>query len=349
MSAEPSLTAASGPSPAPGPDVVVVGGSAGGVAALRELVAALPADLAACVLIVLHLPRGGPASILPEILDRAGPLPVRAAAHGDVLLPGRVLVAPTNHHLLVHDGRVALSTGPAENGQRPAVDVLFRSAARELGPRVLAVVLTGNLDDGAAGLEAVAGSGGLTLVQDPDEALFAGMPRAALEAVPSARRAGLAELPHLITALVSTPREQVQAQPDDADRDRELRLARGLPVGLAEADHPGQPSAYACPDCHGVLFGVEEGASRRFRCRVGHAWSADGLAERQAQSVEAALWVALRALEERGALATEVAGSAARSGRALSEQHFRRRAEESARHADVLRRLLLEDPGPDRS
>ena len=327
--------------------LLVVGGSAGAVTALRELVGALPADLPACVLVVVHLPRAGGSSVLPEILDRAGPLPVRAARTGDPLSPGRVLVAPAERHLLVEQGRVVLSSGPVENGQRPSVDVLFRSAAHEHGPAVVAVVLTGNLDDGSAGLSAVHRHGGVAVVQDPDDAMFPGMPRNALAAVPSALTAPLADLPGLLVDLVRSPAGPRPEVPEaELERDRlELRSARGEPLGPRTPDHPGTPSPYSCPDCRGVLFAMEDGSLLRYRCRVGHAWSAEALSERQEQAVETALWMALRALEERQAMADDVARSAARSGRSCSEQHFRRRASEANRHAAVLRALLVGDPG----
>lgn len=335
--------------PAPeglGRDVLVVGGSAGGVTALRTLVAALPADLPACVLVVLHLPRSGGTSVLPQVLARGSALPVRSAQDGDALVPGQVLVAPAERHLVVVDGRVALSSGPVENGQRPSVDVLFRSAAHELGPRVVGLVLTGNLDDGSAGLRAVRRHGGAALVQDPSDALFPGMPRNALTAVPEAESAPLAALPAIVTALVRAPRGPAVERPVDADRDRsEVLSALGHDLGTAAPSHPGRPSAYSCPDCSGVLFALDDGPLLRYRCRVGHAWSVESLSERQEDTVETALWVALRALEERSAMARDAASAAERSGRAWSQRHFSDRADEASRHAGVLRSLLVDDPG----
>jgi two-component system, chemotaxis family, protein-glutamate methylesterase/glutaminase len=177
----------------PNRDIVVVGASAGGVEALGTLVSELPADLPAAVFVVLHmLPAGG--SLLPEILGRASGLPVHAAVHGEPIERGRVYVASPDRHLLIAAGRVELSDDPAEDGHRPAVNPLFRSAARAYGARVVGIVLSGALDDGAAGLKEIVGKGGAAIVQDPSDALYGSMPRAALEACPDARVVPIADM-----------------------------------------------------------------------------------------------------------------------------------------------------------
>ncbi len=182
-------------------DVVVVGASAGGVEALQTLVAGLPPDLPASVLAVLHLPPGC-SSALVRILDRSGPLPAEPATDGRHLERGRVYVAPPDHHLLIRDGHLSLSSGPPECGHRPAIDPLFRSAALTHGSRTVGVVLSGTLDDGASGLAAIARHGGAAVVQDPRDARYAGMPMAALATVPDAVIAPVAELAGVVTGLV---------------------------------------------------------------------------------------------------------------------------------------------------
>ena len=246
-------------------DVVVVGASAGGVECLEQLVAGLPPDFPAAMLVVLHVPPSG-ASALPQILSRAGPLPAKQAEDGDLLQPGRILVAAPNRHLIVYDGRVTLSNGPRENGHRPAVDVLFRTAARVLGPRVIGVILSGALDDGTTGMVAIRLRGGTCVVQNPDEALHGSMPRSAMMSVdvqhvlPVAKIAGLlAELAQEDVALSGEdPPDPMNTEAAMADMDLER---------IIHAGPPGRPSGLTCPDCNGTLYELEEGGLRRYRCR----------------------------------------------------------------------------------
>lgn len=327
-------------------DVVVVGASAGGVEALRALVAGLPGDLPATVLVVLHTPPNG-GGALAGILDRSGPLSVRTAEDGEPLALGVVLVARPGLHLaLVDDGgrvRVALPAGPRENRHRPAVDVLFRSAARALGPRCVGVVLSGALDDGAAGLVALRAQGGVGVVQDPADALCAGMPAAAIEAAAPEHVVPVAALPALLDALV---REDVaDGAPPSPLLDEEVASARFDLTVLGGHDHPGTPAGYSCPDCSGALWRIEDQGLLRFRCRVGHAWTAEGLLAQQSMTTDTALWMALRSLEERASLAREMAERSRTAGRGLTSQRFDERAHDHEEAAEVLRRLLVSGAG----
>lgn len=327
------------------PDVVVVGASAGGMDSLRTFLGLLPADLPAVVLVVLHVAPAGP-SVLPQILARASRLPVALAAKDDDLRPGRVLVAPPDHHLLVLGDRLQLSRGPRENGHRPAVDVLFRSAARALGERVIAVVLSGNLDDGAAGAVTVDRLGGLVLAQEPDEAPYPAMPRAVLAHVPDARTATAVALAAEVDALCRSPHAPGRRRGSAADQP----TAYGATVDGSAPDLPGVPAGFGCPECHGAMFEIEDGGSLRFRCRVGHAWSAAGLLRQQAEAMEGALWIALRSLEEKAALSTQLAQWARERGSLLSADRFHDQAQDAARSAGMVRQLIdtsgPPSPGP---
>ncbi|HYD53682.1 MAG TPA: chemotaxis protein CheB, partial [Gemmatimonadaceae bacterium] len=279
-------------------DIIVIGASAGGVEAVSQLVAELPADLPAAVFVTLHFPRNS-TSMLPRILTRAGPLEAVHPTDQEPIRAGRIYVAPPDYHLIVGRGHVHLVRGPTENGNRPAVDPMFRSAAVAFGPRVIGVVLSGNLDDGTAGLYSIRRRGGLGLAQDPEEAHFPSMPV-------SARRHGVVDevLPvrELASRLDALARERIIIRPEDTVDDhaaRETDFARfDLGAISDESGHPGEPSPYSCPDCGGVLWAIADDDLPRYRCRVGHAWTQDALLMQQAETLDVALWTALRALEE---------------------------------------------------
>ena len=316
-------------------DVVAVGASAGGVEALRAVVSGLPADLPAAVLVVLHVPRDAP-SALPRILSRSGPLPARTAVDGEPVRPGQIYVAPADHHLLVLDHGIRISRGPAENGHRPAVDPLFRSVARAAGPRGIAVVLSGNRDDGASGAAAVAARGGRVVVQAPEEALYSSMPRAALTRVEAADIAEAADLGRLLGELTTVPIPDPRRMPDQDTRlEQEVAISDFADL---TTDQIAAPAGYGCPSCGGSLFEMESDPLPRYRCRVGHAWTGESLLGEQAVQTEGALWLALRALEEKAALSRRMAGNPI--GRAQRVSYAR--IAEDAEHARALLRTLLD-------
>jgi two-component system chemotaxis response regulator CheB len=318
--------------------IVVVGASAGGVEALVELAASLPGDLSAAVFVVLHLPATG-TSALPEILRRHGPLPAAHVRDGEPIQPGRIYVAPPDHHVLVRTGHVHLSRGPRENGHRPAIDPLFRSAAREYAARVIGVVLSGALDDGTAGLLAIKSRGGIAVVQNPEDALYPGMPGNALEHAQVDHVLAAASMGKLLTRLLANLAEP-PADPAPTGMRVEVEM-EGFSMEAFEGHHPGRPSGFSCPDCHGVLWQIKDGGLERYRCRVGHAWSPESLLTQQSEALEAALWVALRSLEERAALARRLAEPARRRGHAITATRFEEQAAEAQQAARLVRDLLL--------
>jgi two-component system chemotaxis response regulator CheB len=285
-------------------DVVAVGASAGGVEALRALVGGLPVDYPGAVLVVLHVPRDAP-SALAAILDRSGPLPAEQAVDGRPLQQGRIYVAPADFHMMVLDHRIRLTRGPAENGHRPAVDPLFRSVARTFGRRAVGVVLSGARDDGAAGLATIAGCGGTTVVQDPQDALYPWMPRAALDRCDVDHVVPAAKVGAVLADITAMPLPDGPQQPVAALLEAEVAMSSLGPLTADEL--PVTPAGFGCPACGGSLFQLDDDPVPRYRCRVGHAWSPDSLLDEQAIALEGALWMALRALEEKAALGRRMA------------------------------------------
>jgi two-component system chemotaxis response regulator CheB len=329
-----------------GHDIIVVGTSTGGVEALQTLARGLPSGFPASLFVVCHTPPYGK-SRLPEILSRAGPLLATHPANGETFYPGQIYVAPPDHHMvLAGHGRVRLTRGPRENHHRPAVDPLFRSAARWYGPRVIGVVLTGSLHDGTAGLMAVATAGGVTVVQDPAEALVDSMPRSAEQLVGPDHVVKLADLPRLLSHFVQEPvspkrraalMDPIDRMPDIVDQDMAEQQSNG---------RRGEVSMFTCPECGGALWQVDETGVIRFRCHVGHAYRGEVLLSEQGEALEAALWTAVRIFREKSVLSLQMA----RHERADGDPAFAARLEEQAGQAaqfgELIRQLLLNGGPP---
>lgn len=285
-------------------DVVAVGASAGGVEALKDFVSGLAPDLSSAILVVLHVPAGAP-SVLARILARDSALSVADAVDGESLQPGTIRVAVPGRHLLVGDDhRIVLSQGPTENGYRPAVNALFRSVAVTFGRRAVGVLLSGVLDDGTLGSAAIRQNGGTTIAQSPAEALFAGMPQNAIEAGVIDHQAKAADVGGLLRQLARRDFEERDMKPDpQMELENRIAMARRFSTEI-DAEALGPPSGYTCPDCNGSLSAVSEGS---YRCRVGHAWTADALLRARDDEVENALWIAIRSLQEKSKLARRLA------------------------------------------
>ena len=322
-------------------DIIVVGASAGGVETLSNIVADLPEDLPAAVFVVLHM-GAHTGTALPRILSRQTKIPVDHPRDGEPVRPHRIYVAVPDRHLVLDQNCVRVTNGPKENGHRPAVDTLFRTAAARYGPRVVGVVLSGTRDDGTAGLRAIRARGGIGIVQEPRDALFPGMPQSALAGDHPDFVVPLAEIGILLSKLArnGSPHEG-RSVPMSDGLDAELQWANAE-LGESPPTEPplGNPSGFTCPECHGGLWEIDDGGFPRYRCRVGHAFSADSLLVTQRSDLEAALWIAYRALEERAALCRRLADRAKTRHAEITSQHFRADAAEVARQAEVVRALL---------
>jgi two-component system, chemotaxis family, protein-glutamate methylesterase/glutaminase len=321
-------------------DVIVVGASAGGVEATRQLLAALPADLPAAIFVVIHRGLREP-NLLPEVLASAGPIPVATAEEGRPFERGRAYVAPADRHLLVGRDHVHVRRGPHENRWRPAIDPLFRSAAASCTTRVIGVVLSGLLDDGSSGLRAVRQCGGLGVVQDPRDATFGDMPRSAILHAAPEHVVPLREMGALLGRLAAGPRPPPVEVPENV---RLEAMIPALEVGDV-ADKLGSLSPLTCPECHGSVYEIREGGLIRYRCHTGHGFTLEALRASQAEGLERALYSAMRTQEEQSILARRVAEEMGRRGDARTAAELERRAAGYKEGADALRRMLAAATG----
>jgi len=335
-------------------DIIVIGASAGGIQALTTLVAGLPRDFPASLLVVVHIPPYA-ISRLPEILSRSGPLPAAHARHGEAIEPGRIYIAPPDRHLLVRVGWIELSRGPRENHCRPAIDPLFRTAARVYGARVIGIILSGALYDGSMGLLAIKTRGGMAIVQDPQEAIVDSMPRRAIERVEAEHVLPVAEMAAALTDLIRQPVIAQGGTSMENAIDPEERLEAVIAEDFVEQASDGrieETTIFTCPDCGGVLWqGAEgsEGSVLRFRCHVGHAFAPEVLLSQKSEELETALWSSLRLLKEKATLTLQLANRTRTSGNGKATQAAERIAEQAEldeRHARVIQELLEAMPSP---
>ena len=336
--------------------MIVIGASAGGVEAVTKLVAGLPHNLPAALLVTLHFSPHR-SNVLPDILNRAGTLPAKHGIDGEIIHPGCIYVAQSDHHMLVTEtsngslGQIHLSRGPRLNGHRPAIDALLSTAARVFGSRVIGVILTGTLDDGSLGLRRVKACGGIAVVQEPGDAQFPSMPLNALESTQVDHIVPLSQLADLLASLTQQPNglgegQTMSLEEDPRDTDgtelieHETELLQQDKRERERGEHPGQTTMFTCPECGGVLWELQDGHIVRFRCHVGHSYSVQSLVEGQSETVGTALWTAVRVLEERAALARRLANRASEQKRPLSAARFITLSEGATQSARIIREVI---------
>jgi len=321
--------------------VIVIGASAGGTQPLTELAAQTPADIPAAMLVVVHIPPYHQ-SLLPEILSNAGPLPVSLGVHGQTLREGHIYVAPADRHMQVQDGHIVLNRAPRENHTRPAIDPLFRSAARAYGSNVAGVILSGTQGDGTVGLMAIKSRGGLTLVQDPEELVYSAMPRRAIQYVDVDHVSPVADMAPILYEFASsrppiTPRANKPARDEDSD----ARLIHNDLARQVTGEQSGTVSAYVCPECGGPLWQLDEGGALRFRCHVGHSYSPELLLVDKSEELETALWSAVRTLIERAMLTRQLAQRLRQIGQVQESIALEEQAQVEDEHVAMIRDVIL--------
>jgi two-component system, chemotaxis family, protein-glutamate methylesterase/glutaminase len=302
----------------PARDIVVIGASAGGVEALQQVVKLFPAELPASVFVIMHMaPRSS--SFLPDILSRSGPLAAAHASDGDPIEQRRIYIAPPDHHLVVEHSHIHLSMGPKEQRQRPCINVTFRSAALAHGPRVLGVILSGQLDDGTAGLWDVKRRGGTAVVQNPESAAFPSMPLSAVRDVAVDYILPLNEIGPTLAKLCC----------EDGNGSQSRETSKPMEPKLTDI---------TCPDCRGTIWKVKRGNGSEYRCRVGHTYSAKSMLSEHFATQEKQIWSAIVALEEGAALANELIDQFAPELRSPLQGEARQRLEEASELRQILER-----------
>ncbi|HSV12705.1 MAG TPA: chemotaxis protein CheB [Tepidisphaeraceae bacterium] len=323
---------------------VVIGASAGGVEALRDVVARLPDDLPAPVFVVLHIPPYV-ASSLPRILNRSGPLHAVHPKDGAIIKAGTIYVAPPDHHLLIEGQHVAVKKGPKENRFRPSIDALFRSAAYTYGPRAIGVVLSGFLDDGTSGLWSIERLGGITVIQEPNEARFEDMPRSALEFVNVNHTLPSTQIGALLGRLVTEPHPATKGPKHADDKERmqkEIQIAAEDSAFQKGVMKLGELTPFTCPECHGVLVRIAEGKMSRFRCHTGHAYTDSALLEAVMESTGEMLWQVIRSFEESLMLLNHMGNHLKKAGDPDRAETFFAKARELEKRSRTFHAAALE-------
>ena len=343
----------------PGHDIIVIGASAGGVELALALAGKLPDDLPAAIFIVIHISPSAE-SVLPALVRRRTRLRVAHARNDERVEHGRIYIAPPDQHLNVRRGRVELTMGPRENGHRPAVDTLFRSAAQSYGPRVVGVVLSGNLDDGTAGAIEIRKGGGIIIAQDPKEALYPSMPQSVITVVGADH---VAPLDTIVTLLDDLSRKPVVEEdlsmsagsaesrdvegnvptPGDA-AERDPQIGHGFGAADAMRNEVDSASGFTCPECHGALWATSDARLEGFRCRVGHTFTHKILLAEQGRALEAAMWTAYTALEEHSVFVERMVARNERQGNVVTVSRLSERARDLQQRAKLIKHVLALGP-----
>ncbi len=322
--------------------IIVIGTSAGGIEALKSLCEELPKDLPAAVFIVWHL---SPLSRnhFPEMLAKKSNMPVQSAVNGQSISEGHIYTAPPDHHLILEDKKIRVVYGPKENRFRPAIDPLFRSAAYSFGKDTIGILLSGMLSDGTAGLWSIMDRGGITIVQDPEEAQFPDMPLNALHNIDVDYKITLKEMAPLLKKLTSTQNKKNSPDHKPESMGIEVSMAADNYIEDTDIKKIGELSEFTCPECHGSLWRINEGNIIRFRCRTGHAFSVPALLEELSVMIEDLIWAAVRGLEENSSLINYLTEHLHSAEDKEQMKIYHSSADQALKYANILRNLLLEN------
>ena len=318
--------------------IIVIGTSAGGLEILNNLIQQLPEQLPAAVFIVVHMAATSSAEFVTTRLQKFTQHTCKVAKSGEHIQAGTIYLAPADHHLLLSGKHVMVTQGPRENQFRPSIDTLFRSAAAYYDSAVIGIILTGMLQDGTAGMDAIKRSGGITVVQNPEDAQFPDMPLSVLKNVEVDFNVRLAEIGTLLTGLLAKPVPAKTEIPEDIKL--EAKIAERVMGKTEEVEKLGKRVPYTCPECGGTLWEMANGPLR-YRCHLGHTFSADSLLTEMNHELEETLWVALRMMEERKNLLTTMSERYEVNKTSYYTEGQRQRIEEIKVHINRIREVLL--------
>jgi two-component system chemotaxis response regulator CheB len=319
--------------------IIAIGASAGGMNAITEIISQLPADINAAIFVVLHLSKAALGDVLVARIQKNTQLPCKLAEDKEPIRAGTIYLAPPGSHLLLKDDQVVIGHGPPENRFRPSIDVLFRSAAASHGEKTIGIILTGYLNDGTAGMIAIKSSGGHCIVQDPNEAEYPDMPISVLEHTEVDDVVSLKDMGATILRIVNEAKEKGASPP--ASVVLESRLSEKSATSIQQVSEIGKKSFYACPDCGGGLWEVENGKFNHYRCHVGHTYSENDLLLKQIETAEHTLWIALRMMEERKLLLQKVSRENNERGLGKLSGFYQEQSKNLDHHIDELKNLLF--------
>ncbi|MCW3117216.1 MAG: hypothetical protein JWM28_1298 [Chitinophagaceae bacterium] len=319
--------------------VIVVGASAGGLSALKQLLGQFESDIPAAILVVLHISPVINEGFIPGTLQSSTSLKVLKAENNLFLETGCIYVAVPDAHLLVKENYLLLGFGPEENRWKPSIDVLFRSAAVAYGERCIGIILTGLLNDGTAGMDAIKRCGGVTIIQDPKQAEFPEMPLSVLENI---HVDYCLTLDKMAPAVQKIFQKEVTTSTAPKEILAEAAIIEKMQTGSYAVSQIGDPTVYACPDCGGILWEIKNGEFARYRCHIGHSYTEEDLLLKQTNAMHSTLWISLRIMEERKSLLEKIARQNRQKGYNRTSKEYELKAAQLEQHINKMKGILTD-------
>ena len=320
-------------------NIITIGTSAGGIAAVTKLVSTFNYDLDAAVFIVIHVSRMSMTDVILKTIQKHTKLPCMIPHDQQEIKNRTIYLAPADHHMMVEKGTISVTKGAFENHWRPSIDVLFRSAAAAYNSCVTGIILTGLLDDGTSGMYAIKRSGGLCIVQDPAEADFPDMPNSVINKLEVDYKLSVNEMGYILADLFT--RANCIETEVPADVKLEARIAKRMSSSVGDLLKLGEPTTLTCPDCGGMLVRIDRDVVPRFRCYTGHTFTEKTLEEQQLNGIEDSLWVSIRMLEERRNLLLNMGKYEDSLDQEKADVSRQKRADEIQLHIDRLKGMLM--------